>query len=188
VIELGPGKGILTKPLSERGARLVGIEVDKELFGDLDAYFRSPEAGEGAANVELINEDFTRLSLTTLLASRGLDKCVLFGNIPYYLTRDVLFSFLVDEYEMIDAAYIMVQREVGERIVAAAREHGCTVMVGYNKRSDPAVVYARQHIQRLKQSGELGRLTYVRMLMPAGDWIASKFALVNPRGGIRLSW
>jgi 16S rRNA (adenine1518-N6/adenine1519-N6)-dimethyltransferase len=118
VIELGPGKGILTKPLCDRGVRLVAIEVDRELFADLEGFFKSPEAVEGAARVELVNEDFTKLSITTLLAERGFDKCVLFGNIPYYLTRDVLFSFLVDEYEMIDAAYIMVQREVGERIVA----------------------------------------------------------------------
>ncbi|UCH85223.1 MAG: 16S rRNA (adenine(1518)-N(6)/adenine(1519)-N(6))-dimethyltransferase, partial [Candidatus Latescibacterota bacterium] len=58
-------------------------------------------------------------------------RCVLFGNIPYYLTRDVLFSFLVDEYEMIEAAYIMVQREVGERIVSGpgSRVYGITSVI-----------------------------------------------------------
>jgi predicted dehydrogenase len=48
-------------------------------------------------------------------------------------------------------------------------------MVGYHKRSDPATMYARQEIDRLKQTGELGRLRYVRILMPAGDWVAGGF-------------
>ncbi len=48
-------------------------------------------------------------------------------------------------------------------------------MVGYHKRSDPATEYAKAEIGRLKSSGELGKLTYVRVLMPAGDWIASGF-------------
>ncbi len=131
VIELGPGKGILTKPLAERGVRLIAIEVDRELFADLDAFFKSPESAGNAAGVELLNADFTTLSITALLTSRGLDRCVLFGNIPYYLTRDVLFSFLVDEYEMIEGAYIMVQREVGERIVSkpGSRVYGITSVI-----------------------------------------------------------
>jgi predicted dehydrogenase len=62
--------------------------------------------------------------------------------------------------------------EAGERIVDAVRESGTWLMVGYHKRSDPAVAWARTEIERLKQSGELGALRYVRILMPAGDWIA----------------
>jgi predicted dehydrogenase len=53
-------------------------------------------------------------------------------------------------------------------------------MVGYSKRSDPAVMYARREIDRLKESGELGALTYVRILMPPGDWTAGGYAgLIN---------
>ena len=48
-------------------------------------------------------------------------------------------------------------------------------MVGYHKRSDPATMYAKAEIDRLKATGELGQLTYVRILMPAGDWIAGGF-------------
>lgn len=63
----------------------------------------------------------------------------------------------------------------GERIVAAARAHHTWVMVGYHKRADPAVVYAKAEIARLVASGELGKMTYIRILMPAGDWIANGF-------------
>ena len=42
-------------------------------------------------------------------------------------------------------------------------------------RSDPATIYARQEIARLKQTGDLGALRYVRIIMPDGDWIAGGF-------------
>ncbi|OGG46941.1 MAG: dehydrogenase [Candidatus Handelsmanbacteria bacterium RIFCSPLOWO2_12_FULL_64_10] len=65
--------------------------------------------------------------------------------------------------------------EAGERIVRAAREGRTWHMVGYHKRSDPATAWARAEVERLKASGEVGRLTYVRITMPAGDWIAGGF-------------
>ena len=117
VIELGAGKGILTKPLAQACGRLIALEIDTELHGALVDHF---EAEPPLAKVEVLNVDFTDVSLTRLAAEAGYDRCVLMGNIPYHLTRDVLFSFLVDESEMIQSAYLMMQREVGERIVSSA--------------------------------------------------------------------
>ena len=65
--------------------------------------------------------------------------------------------------------------EVGEKIVEAVAQSGTFMMVGYHKRSDPATMHAKKEIDALKESGELGPLQYVRLLMPAGDWIASGF-------------
>lgn len=65
--------------------------------------------------------------------------------------------------------------QVGEQIVAAVHESGTWHMVGYHKRSDPATMCAKDEIERLKTTGELGKLTYVRILMPAGDWVAGGF-------------
>ncbi len=65
--------------------------------------------------------------------------------------------------------------DVGEKILAAANEAGIWQMVGYHKRCDPATIYAKKEIDRLKTSGELGPMRYVRILMPAGDWIAGGF-------------
>jgi predicted dehydrogenase len=64
---------------------------------------------------------------------------------------------------------------VGEAIVKALEGSACTHVVGYHKRSDPATEYAKATIDELKESGELGKMKYVRMLMPAGDWIAGGF-------------
>jgi len=65
--------------------------------------------------------------------------------------------------------------QVGERMLTAL--HGSTSwhMVGYNKRSDPATMYVRQEIERLRQSGELGPLRYVRITIPEGDWMVNGF-------------
>jgi predicted dehydrogenase len=66
--------------------------------------------------------------------------------------------------------------EVGEKLLAALQAAaGTWHMVGYHKRSDPATMYARREIQRLKQTGELGKMRYVRIAMPPGDWIAGGF-------------
>ena len=112
VVELGPGRGVLTRLIAERGARLVALELDRRLVEELGAEFAD------RPNVEVVGADFTKLSLGALLGERGLERCVLIGNIPYHLTRDVLFDFLVDEYRSIARSVIMMQREVGDRIAS----------------------------------------------------------------------
>ncbi len=63
----------------------------------------------------------------------------------------------------------------GEKIVEAVKKSGTFYMVANHKRSDPATMYAKAEIDRLTASGEAGRLKYVRITMPPGDWIASGF-------------
>lgn len=65
--------------------------------------------------------------------------------------------------------------EAGQRVLDALESAGVWQMVGYHKRSDPATMYARAEIDRLRATGELGSMRYVRILMPAGDWVASGF-------------
>ncbi len=66
--------------------------------------------------------------------------------------------------------------QTGEKILEAVRKSGTWHMVGYHKRSDPATMLAKDEIDGLKESGELGKLRYVRILMPAGDWVAGGFS------------
>ncbi len=65
--------------------------------------------------------------------------------------------------------------EVGEKIVSLVKDSGTWIMVGYHKRSDPATIYARSKIEEFKSSGEIGKLKYIRITMPPGDWIAGGF-------------
>lgn len=61
---------------------------------------------------------------------------------------------------------------VGAHLLVALQQGGSWHMVGYHKRSDPATLYVRREIDRLRQTGELGAFRYVRITMPAGDWVA----------------
>ena len=125
VVELGPGRGILTDALVERGARLVAIEVDTGLAEGLKERF------EGSDRVEIVLGDFAKVRLEALLSEHGVERCTLVGNIPYYLTRNVLFDFLVDEHQVCERAVIMVQKEVGDRIASppGSRVYGITSVV-----------------------------------------------------------
>ncbi|THF76709.1 Gfo/Idh/MocA family protein [Cohnella fermenti] len=61
--------------------------------------------------------------------------------------------------------------EAGEQLVKLAEEHRVLHMVGYHKRSDPAMEYAHRRIEEWKATGEFGKLQYIRVTMPPGDWI-----------------
>jgi predicted dehydrogenase len=65
--------------------------------------------------------------------------------------------------------------EAGEEVLRALKDSRAWLMVGYHKRSDPATMLAKGEIERLKKSGELGKMRYVRIVMPPGDWIAGGF-------------
>jgi predicted dehydrogenase len=70
---------------------------------------------------------------------------------------------------------LAVSVEAGQTLAKLARDSGTVHMVGYHKRSDPAVIHAKGVIEQWKKTGEMGALKYVRILMPAGDWIAAGF-------------
>jgi predicted dehydrogenase len=61
----------------------------------------------------------------------------------------------------------------GERLAVQAAQAGTVHMVGYHKRSDPATMHAKQTIENWKRTKEVGALRYVRIIMPAGDWVAN---------------
>lgn len=65
--------------------------------------------------------------------------------------------------------------EIGEKILDIIKKAGTFVMVGYHKRSDPASIYVKNLIEKFKISGEIGKLKYIRITMPPGDWIAGGF-------------
>ena len=65
--------------------------------------------------------------------------------------------------------------ETGEKIIKDIEKSGTWVMVGYHKRNDPAVIYAKKKIEQFKKSQEIGKMKYIRITMPPGDWIAGGF-------------
>lgn len=114
VIEIGPGKGALTRLLSESCARVTAVEKD----GYLAEYLRKEFTD--FSNVEIVTGDFLEYELP--VRDRPL-KIV--GNIPYNLTSRIV-SNLVDQRAEIDIAVLMVQDEVAARLggLPATKEYG----------------------------------------------------------------
>lgn len=106
VVEIGPGRGVLTDILVERAGRVVAVELDRALAELL----RERYAARGT--VTIVEKDVLKVPLGTI----GGDDYVLAGNVPYYITTPILFHAL--DAPMARRAVYLVQREVAERAVA----------------------------------------------------------------------
>ena len=113
VLEIGPGKGAITKLLATRAHRLIAVELDPTLAQQLRLHH---------PQVQLLLQDILTTNLSAL-ADPG--KLAIVGNLPYYITSQILLH-LFDHHRAIDSAVIMVQREVADRIAAqpGARDYG----------------------------------------------------------------
>jgi 16S rRNA (adenine1518-N6/adenine1519-N6)-dimethyltransferase len=109
VLEIGSGRGALTRHLVGRVRRLVLVELDDRLVADLRERWGS------RPDVHIIHADALRLDLGTLATSVETLKVV--GNIPYNITSPLLFHLL--ERPRPARILVMVQREVADRILAA---------------------------------------------------------------------
>jgi predicted dehydrogenase len=108
-----------------------------------------------------------------MLGRESLDAIV--AAQPFYRHGILLPDLLATGLPVFCEKPLAGSAHVGRRIAEAARDGASWLMVGYHKRSDPATMAARTEIDRLRQTGELGRMTYVRILMPPGDWVAGGF-------------
>lgn len=109
VIEIGPGRGVLTELLLATGARVTAIEIDRRLAAGLKERL-GPQPG-----FRLIEADVLRCDLTELAG--GAPARVL-ANLPYAITGEVL-ARLVRAAGCLTDATLMLQREVANRIVAS---------------------------------------------------------------------
>jgi 16S rRNA (adenine1518-N6/adenine1519-N6)-dimethyltransferase len=120
VVEIGPGKGAITRLLAARSQHLIAVEFDRSLAEALRADF----SGHAGGQVEILSQDILRVDLRNLIR-RPPGRLVVVGNLPYYITSDILLH-LFAHHTVIERAVLMVQREVAERIVAqpGVREYG----------------------------------------------------------------
>jgi len=109
VIEIGPGKGVLTSLLAPRAKQLIAVELDPALAASLQHNF-------AGSPMEILCQDILTVDLTQLAAQRGVRLQVV-GNLPYYISSPILMHLFAHSL-VIDRAVLMAQREVAERIVA----------------------------------------------------------------------
>ena len=129
VIEIGPGRGMLTDFLVRRARKVIGIELDRVLAAQLRMRYATLK------NVEILESDFVTVEWTSMVGRRPgplhdlrptqPETVDIVGNLPYYVTSDIVLRIL-EEHESIGRAVIMVQREVADRISAepGSRDYG----------------------------------------------------------------
>lgn len=121
VLEIGPGRGIMTSLLAKRARRLIAVELDRVLAAQLRLKFGM------ARNVEIIEADVLAIDFDSLFGLKpGLGRpgmeikpqpARVVGNLPYYITSDILLR-LFEFSKYFESIVIMVQKEVADRIAA----------------------------------------------------------------------
>jgi len=129
VLEIGPGRGVLTSLLAKQAQRLIAIELDRVLAAQLRMQFGT------RPNVEVIEGDVLKIELDTVFGPKpgslrpGLNyqpqPARVIGNLPYYITSDILLR-LFEYHRYFSTIVIMVQKEVADRLAAApgSRDYG----------------------------------------------------------------
>lgn len=129
VLEIGPGRGMLTSLLAKNARRLIAVELDRVLAAQLRLKFGM------SRNVEIIEADVLAIDFDSLFGPKpGLGRpgieltpqpVKVVGNLPYYITSDILLRlFAFSKY--FESIVIMVQKEVADRIAAepGGRDYG----------------------------------------------------------------
>ncbi len=124
VLEIGPGRGVLTSLLVRRVRRLIAIETDRVLAAQLRMKFSL------TPNVEIIEGDILAVDFNTLFGPKpgstrpGMEsvpeKVRVIGNLPYFITSDILLR-LFEHHRYFEMLVLMVQKEVADRLAARPR-------------------------------------------------------------------
>lgn len=109
VVEIGPGIGALTQRLCDNAHSVIAFEIDDTLIPILNNELDYD-------NFTLVHQDFLKVDFSKYLDLNNSYKVV--ANLPYYITTPILFRLVESEY-MFDKIYVMMQKEVGERICAS---------------------------------------------------------------------
>ncbi len=119
-LEIGPGRGAITRPLAAAASHVVAIEIDRDLARDLTA--------TALPRVTVVTEDFLEIPIDSLQrsvreAAGGESPVRVAGNLPYNVATPILFRLcaLHEEGLPLGDATLMLQREVADRLTAAPR-------------------------------------------------------------------
>ena len=109
VLEIGPGRGALTSPLVESGARVVAVEFDRGLVAPLRSRFA------GRENFTLVEADALEVEFCSVIEPDASARVV--ANLPYNISTAIL-QRLIERRRCVSEMVLMLQREVVARITA----------------------------------------------------------------------
>ncbi len=140
VLEIGPGRGALTCTLARRCRKLIAVELDRTLLSDLRATLAL------YPNASLVQGDILRQDIPALVDALE-QPCRIVANLPYNITSPVLRKLLTLRLPVRSLA-VMVQKEVGEKMLAQPGEEGygpfsllCQYFAQISKQLDVAAEY-----------------------------------------------
>ena len=107
IIEIGPGKGYLTKELKSFNKDLYCFEIDQDMKSFLNSYEDD--------KTHIIYNDFLNINLNDYFSKE--DKLHVIANIPYYITTPIIEHIIDSKLNIVDMT-LMVQKEVATRLSA----------------------------------------------------------------------
>jgi 16S rRNA (adenine1518-N6/adenine1519-N6)-dimethyltransferase len=126
VLEIGPGKGILTKYLAEKAGKVLAVEIDESLatllktkliISSKSCRTRKCTNENNYSNADIIEGDILKINLPRLIEENNFANYKVIANLPYYITSKIIRLLLETKYPPTEMV-LMVQKEVGERIIA----------------------------------------------------------------------
>ena len=116
IVEIGPGKGALSKYLFDFSDKLILIEYDTESVEFIKSSFKKH-------NPNIIKKDFLKYNLKDVLTQTS--KNLIIGNFPYNISSQIIFKIL-ENYLLVGNLIGMFQKEVAERIISKpnSKEYG----------------------------------------------------------------
>jgi 16S rRNA (adenine1518-N6/adenine1519-N6)-dimethyltransferase len=127
IVEVGPGKGILTGYLLELDRPVIAVEKDRQLAELLVEKYREYKM------IRVVSADILSTDLNALYKDGGNKKLVIIGNIPFKITSPLL-DLLLAHRDIVNESILMVQKEVAKRLVSPPgnRDYGgITVIFNY---------------------------------------------------------
>lgn len=134
VLEIGPGKGILTEKMLADGATVYAIEKDRDLIPILSEKFAEEIKNK---KLILINDDILNFQPSTF--NFPLSAYKLIANIPYNITGAIIEKFLSEENKP-DMMVVLVQKEVAERVVARDKKESI-LSLSVKVYGEPKIIY-----------------------------------------------
>ena len=109
IVEIGPGRGALTRRLAKHGAHVVAVEIDRRLAAELENEFLDQP------DITILCADARTVDLRSLVPSHLPYKVV--ANLPYFVAAPIIRRFLAADHKPTKMV-VMLQREVAQSIVA----------------------------------------------------------------------